>query len=128
MMTGGGDLRQAPRENISPLDPMTRRLLDPEAHRAALKSLPRWEAVNVGNNTGGKIPGRIRREFVCENFQQAFAFMTRVAALAEELNHHPDWRNSYNRVEIELTTHDLGGLSGLDVEMARRIDEIFEEK
>lgn len=99
---------------------MTRKLLDPEALRDALKNLPEWEGRTSGNNPGG-----IRREFVCGNFQQAFAFMTRVAALAEELNHHPDWRNSYNRVEIELTTHDLGGLSALDVEMARRIDEIF---
>ncbi len=99
---------------------MARRLLDAEALRTALKTLPQWEA-GRGSNT----PDRIRREFVFEDFQQAFAFMTRVAALAEELNHHPDWRNSYNRVEIELTTHDLGGLSGLDVEMARRIDEIF---
>ena len=104
---------------------MARQLLDPEALRDALKTLPRWEASRRG--AGGDLSGddRIRREFGFENFQQAFAFMTQVAALAEELNHHPDWRNSYNRVEIELTTHDLGGLSGLDVEMAQRIDEIF---
>lgn len=104
---------------------MARQLLDPEALRTALKTLPQWEAGPGGSRGEIQTPDRIRREFVFEDFQQAFAFMTRVAAVAEELNHHPDWRNSYNRVEVELTTHDLGGLSGLDVEMARRIDEIF---
>ncbi|HUJ74480.1 MAG TPA: 4a-hydroxytetrahydrobiopterin dehydratase, partial [bacterium] len=51
----------------------------------------------------------------------AFAFMTRVALHAEQLDHHPDWSNVYNRVRIGLSTHDLGGLSTLDVELARRI-------
>ena len=104
---------------------MKRQLLEPDALRAALETLPQWEARSKGDRGGIQSPVLIRREFIFGDFQAAFAFMTRVAAAAEELNHHPDWRNSYNRVEIELTTHDLGGLSGLDVEIARRVDKIF---
>lgn len=68
--------------------------------------------------------GRLYRQITFATFSEAFAFMTRVAGIAEEMNHHPDWRNVYNRVEIELTTHDLGGLSPLDVELAHRIEQL----
>jgi 4a-hydroxytetrahydrobiopterin dehydratase len=64
----------------------------------------------------------ISRSFKFADFSEAFAFMTRVALLAEKSDHHPEWSNVYNRVEITLTTHDAGGLSGRDVAMAKGID------
>jgi len=67
---------------------------------------------------------RLEAEFNFKNFPEAFSFMTRVAFEAERLNHHPDWSNSYNKVKIELTTHDAGGITGLDIELARRISKI----
>jgi len=65
----------------------------------------------------------IRRKLVFTDFRAAFAFMGRVALLAEDLNHHPDWSNSYNRVEISLSSHDLGGLSERDIELAAPDEE-----
>lgn len=63
----------------------------------------------------------IERSFKFADFSEAFAFMTRVALLAEQADHHPEWSNVYNRVEIALTTHDAGGLSQRDVAMATEI-------
>ena len=70
-------------------------------------------------------PGReaMRRCFRFADFGQAFGFMTEVALAAEKLDHHPEWSNVYNRVEIELTTHDAGGLTGRDVALSAIIDE-----
>lgn len=68
----------------------------------------------------------ITRTFTFENFSQAFAFMTQVALLAEKADHHPEWSNVYNRVDILLTTHDAGGLSARDVEMAEAIDALVD--
>lgn len=68
--------------------------------------------------------GTIHREFVLENFVQAFGFMTQVAIVAEKHNHHPEWSNVYNRVAITLTTHDVGGLSNNDIELATEIDRL----
>ena len=62
------------------------------------------------------------REFRFGSFVEAFGFMTEVAIEAEKLNHHPEWSNVYNRVTIELTTHDAGGLTDLDARLAARID------
>lgn len=62
--------------------------------------------------------------FRFKNFAEAFGFMTEAAIWAEKLNHHPEWSNVYNRVEIVLTTHDAGGLSALDITLARRMDKI----
>lgn len=67
----------------------------------------------------------ISRQFLFENFSEAFAFMTRVALLAETMDHHPEWSNVWNRVDILLTTHDAGGLSERDVRMARGIEAIL---
>ena len=64
----------------------------------------------------------ITRTFTFADFSEAFAFMTRVALLAEKADHHPEWSNVWNRVEILLTTHDAGGLSQRDVDMAEAID------
>jgi len=77
-------------------------------------SLPAWSLVD----------GRLQRQFTFVDFSEAFGFMTRVALVAEQLNHHPDWSNVWNRVSIALTTHDLGGLSNLDLELARRINAL----
>ena len=67
---------------------------------------------------------RLRRQWQFKDFSEAFAFMTRVAMLAETKQHHPNWSNVYNRVSIELTTHDLKGLSDLDAELAQAIDAL----
>ena len=66
----------------------------------------------------------IRRSFRFKNFSAAWGFMNRVALIAESMNHHPQWTNVYNRVEIVLTTHDAKGLTSLDVDLARRIGEL----
>ncbi|NLA37686.1 MAG: 4a-hydroxytetrahydrobiopterin dehydratase [Actinobacteria bacterium] len=82
--------------------------------------------VNDVQTPGGwdRIGERLRRRFEFPDFATAFAFMTKVAALAEELDHHPDWSNSYNVVEIELTSHDAGRLTDRDVEFAERINAL----
>lgn len=71
-----------------------------------------------------KTAGRpaISKHFKFKDFKTAWAFMNKVAALAEEMNHHPEWFNVYNKVDITLTTHDAGGLSELDFRMAKAID------
>jgi 4a-hydroxytetrahydrobiopterin dehydratase len=79
-----------------------------------LPSLAGWELVEERD--------AIRRHFIFTDFCSAFAFMTRVAMLAEKANHHPEWSNVYNRVDILLTTHDADGLSTLDVDLARAIN------
>ena len=68
---------------------------------------------------------RLRRDLAFRDFVEAFGFMSKVALLAEARNHHPNWSNVYNRVTIELTTHDLGGLSNLDRELAIAIDALL---
>ncbi len=68
--------------------------------------------------------GTITRTFVFRDFVQAFGFMTQLALEAEKRNHHPEWSNVYNRVVITLTTHDLGGLSNLDLELAQVADSL----
>lgn len=90
-----------------------------EAERQdALEGLGEWEHE----------PGRdaIARRFTFDNFSEAFAFMTRVALLAERADHHPEWSNVWNRVDILLTTHDAGGLSHRDIEMAQAIDALVD--
>ena len=64
----------------------------------------------------------IVKEFRFADFIEAWGFMSRVALIAEKMNHHPEWSNVYNRVEVTLTTHDAGGLSALDVELAEKMD------
>jgi 4a-hydroxytetrahydrobiopterin dehydratase len=88
-----------------------------EAERAeALDGLPDWDYDEARD--------AITRTLVFADFAEAFGFMARVAILAEKADHHPEWTNVWNRVEILLTTHDAGGLSGRDVEMAAAIDAI----
>jgi 4a-hydroxytetrahydrobiopterin dehydratase len=68
----------------------------------------------------------ISKEMTFKNFVQAFGFMTQVALEAEKLDHHPDWKNGYNKVSINLSTHDAGGLTELDFKLAKKIDKILE--
>jgi 4a-hydroxytetrahydrobiopterin dehydratase len=68
--------------------------------------------------------GKLHRELVFDGFTEAFAFMTRVADVAERLDHHPDWSNSYNTVTIDLVSHDAGGLTERDREMAAAINGV----
>ena len=82
----------------------------------ALAALPEWALRADGL--------AIERRFKFKTFSEAFAFMARVALIAEKLDHHPEWSNVYNRVAITLTTHDAGGLSERDVRMAKAIDTL----
>lgn len=70
------------------------------------------------------VGGKVNKTFEFEDFVQAFGFMTRVAMEAEKMNHHPEWFNVYNRVRIDLTTHDVGGISNYDIKLAKIIDRI----
>lgn len=88
----------------------------PEERAEALAALPDWQVVDV--------PDGIMRSFVFTDFVAAFGFMTQVALLAQEADHHPEWSNVYNRVTITLTTHDAGGLSRRDIALATRIDAL----
>ena len=91
-----------------------------EAHldvAETLKILPSWRAFEGERSA-------IVRTLKFADFNAAFGFMTRVALLADKADHHPEWSNVYNRVEVLLTTHDAGGVTERDVAMARFIDEI----
>lgn len=90
--------------------------LSDEDRASWLAALPLWTEAREGK--------AIERHVLFDNFSEAFAYMTRVALLAEARDHHPEWFNVYNRVEIVLTTHDAGGLSQRDVEMAQAIDAL----
>lgn len=68
--------------------------------------------------------GKLHREYQFASFVQAFSFMTQVALLAEAMNHHPDWSNSYNRVKVDLITDTTGGITRLDIELAGRMEEL----
>jgi 4a-hydroxytetrahydrobiopterin dehydratase len=68
--------------------------------------------------------GALKQDFKFKDFSEAFGFMTRVALLAQAADHHPEWSNVYNRVSITLTTHDAGGLTTKDVELAKAIDKL----
>jgi 4a-hydroxytetrahydrobiopterin dehydratase len=84
----------------------------------ALKDLKGWQVSN----------GKLNRTLEFDNFVQAFAFMTRIALEAEKLNHHPEWFNVYNRLTIDLVTHDIGNeISNYDVMLAGKISEIYDE-
>ena len=80
----------------------------------AVKSLDGWSVVE----------GKLHKELVFTDFVQAFGFMASAALCAERRNHHPDWSNVYNRVRVALSTHDVGGITMFDIELARDFDEI----
>jgi len=80
-----------------------------------LKKLSEW---SVNNN-------KLHKEFKFDNFNQAFGFMTRAAMEIEKMNHHPEWFNVYNRITVELTTHDAGGITKNDVGLARILNSLI---
>ena len=82
---------------------------------AALVQLSGWAAVEGGRDA-------IRRTYKFPDFNAAFGFMTRAALMADKLDHHPEWSNVYNRVEVTLTTHDAGGVTELDIQLAHFMD------
>ncbi len=90
-----------------------RKLTDAEV-AAALKSLDGWSVE----------AGKLHREFRFGDFSGAFGFMTRAALAAESMNHHPEWFNVWSRVVVDLQTHDAGGITELDLELARRLNTI----
>lgn len=92
--------------------------LDEKARAEALDALGEWDFDEARD--------AISRRFLFADFSEAFAFMTRVALLAEQQDHHPEWSNVWNRVDILLTTHDAGGLSVRDVKLAKAIDALFD--
>lgn len=88
-------------------------MIDKEVE-AAIAQLTEWKVVN----------DKLNRSFKFNNFVDAFAFMTKVAIVAEKANHHPELFNVYNRVVIDLTTHDVGGIGLLDIELAKKINAL----
>ncbi|MFI5316807.1 MAG: 4a-hydroxytetrahydrobiopterin dehydratase [Myxococcota bacterium] len=88
--------------------------LEPRQIENALRALPGWSLAN----------GALHREFRFANFSEAFGFMTRVALVAEARDHHPDWSNAWNRVVVDLVTHDSGGITEKDVALAQLISEL----
>jgi 4a-hydroxytetrahydrobiopterin dehydratase len=92
----------------------TLKRLDAEAVRARLAALAGWEFRDE----------KLRKRFQFADFREAFAFMTAVALLAEKQDHHPEWFNVYNRVDIALATHDVGGISERDFKLAAAIDAL----
>ena len=90
--------------------------LSAEARKSALEGLSGW------NET----PGReaIARTFIFKDFNEAFGFMSRAALVAEKRDHHPEWRNVYKTVEVELSTHDAGGVTARDIELAKAMNAI----
>ena len=87
-----------------------------EGRKAALGSVPGWSEV------GGR--DAIQRTFTFKDFNEAFGFMTRAALVAEKMDHHPEWKNVYKTVEVVLSTHDAGGLTALDIKLAKAMNEI----
>jgi len=96
---------------------MTRKRLDAAEIDAALVTLPGWKRVD-GRNA-------IARSFVFKNFNEAFGWMTRVAMHSEKLDHHPEWFNVYRSVDVVLATHDAGGVTSLDITLARTMNSLI---
>lgn len=93
---------------------MAREKLDAQAVTEAMAGLEGWSLAEDGLS--------ISRTFTFKNFSEAFGFMTRSALAAEKLDHHPEWSNVYKTVVVKLTTHDAGGLTALDFELAKRMN------
>ena len=88
--------------------------LDPDDVTRRLADHPGWSLV----------AGKLHREFAFADFAAAFGFMTGAALVAERMNHHPDWSNVWNRVVVDLTTHDAGGITARDFELAQAMDRL----
>lgn len=89
--------------------------LDQSGLASAMGDLKGWDASGDG--------GSIRKSFKFADFNEAFGFMSRAALIAERMDHHPEWFNVYNRVDVTLSTHDAGGVTELDIRMARFMNE-----
>ena len=94
--------------------PADRRPLPPDEVSRLVDALDGWELDGAS----------LRRHYEFGSFVEAFGFMAKVALIAERLDHHPNWSNVYNRVDIAVTTHDAGGLTALDFEFVRRVDAV----
>lgn len=95
---------------------MARRKLSEEEIENALRELPGWEVKD----------GKLHKTFKFDSFAQAIGWMVAVAVLADKADHHPEWSNVYNKVRVDLSTHDLGdAISKLDVELAQRMESLF---
>ena len=90
-------------------------LLDENHLNYFIEKNPSW---TIDNKT-------IKKEFKFDNFIDAFGFMSKVALLSEKMDHHPDWQNTYNKVKINLTTHDKGGITNNDIKLAESIDNLI---
>lgn len=86
-----------------------------DERQRALKELATWKMVDSGRDA-------ITKTFQFKDFSESWAFMSRTALLAEQMNHHPEWFNVYNKVQVTLSTHDCGGLSKNDIQMATQMD------
>ena len=97
---------------------MARQKLSDTEIQAGLAARPGWTLV----------AGKLHREYKFTNFIQAFGFMTSAALVAERMNHHPEWFNVYGTVRVDLTTHDVGGISQLDFKLAEKMDALATDK
>jgi 4a-hydroxytetrahydrobiopterin dehydratase len=100
----------------------------PEECDMPAKKLSEAEVTTLLSKTKGwnLVNGKLHREFACKDFVSAFGNMTRVALVAEAMNHHPEWSNVWNKVVIDLNTHSVKGISDYDFVLAEKINEIFE--
>lgn len=89
-----------------------------------LSELEIGEELQTGLSEWSVKNDKLHKEFKFDNFNQAFGFMTRAAMEIEKMNHHPEWFNVYNRIKVELTTHDAGGITKNDVNLARILDSL----
>jgi 4a-hydroxytetrahydrobiopterin dehydratase len=107
-------IMKRPSEELEVLAMPAKKLNDAEV-QTLLRKLPGWKVVN----------GKLHREYECRDFVSAFGNITRVALVAEAMNHHPEWFNVWSKVVIDLTTHSAKGISDYDFVLAEKIEEIF---
>ncbi|MBX2991632.1 MAG: 4a-hydroxytetrahydrobiopterin dehydratase [Bacteroidetes bacterium] len=93
-----------------------RKKLSDEEIQASVSALTGWSIQNA----------KLHKEFIFKNFVEAFGFMSRVALIAEGMNHHPEWFNVYNKVVMDLTTHDASGISNLDFQFAGKVERLLQ--
>ena len=91
--------------------------LSKDEREAAMREVPDWHYDETGSS--------LERQFTFKTFSEAFGFITRVALAAQAANHHPDWSNSYNRVTIRLSSHDAGGVTRRDIDLAKAISALI---
>jgi 4a-hydroxytetrahydrobiopterin dehydratase len=89
-------------------------ILNGKKREGALATLSGWDTTDIS----------LSKTFVFKNFVEAFGFMTQAAIIAEKMNHHPEWSNVYKTVNVTLTTHDAGGITELDINLAKHMDEL----